>query len=49
MRRTSFAHKVYAPPPGPPVRPATRRGTYAGRVSLVLVAVGVEIRSGVNL
>lgn len=30
MRRTGFARKVYVPPPPAPLRPATRRASYAG-------------------
>lgn len=41
----TFARRVYVPPPSPPVRPATRRATYAGQVSLVLVPKHPYIRS----
>ena len=33
----TFARRIYTPPPSPPVRPATRRASYAGGTSLVLV------------
>ena len=37
MRRTGFARPVYTPPPPAPLRPATRRASYAGTVTLRLV------------
>lgn len=45
LRRTGFARKVYEPPPPAPLRPVERRGTYAGRVSLVLVPKDEPVRS----
>lgn len=45
MRRTGFARKVYTPPSPAPLRPAERRGTYAGAVTLQLVPKDEPVRS----
>ena len=41
----TFARRIYTPPPSPPVRPATRRASYAGGTSLVLLPKHDYIRS----
>lgn len=45
MRRTGFARPVYTPPPPAPLRPATRRASYAGTVTLRLVPKDEPVRS----
>ena len=41
----TFGYRIYTPPPSPPVRPATRRASYAAPVQMVAVPKTELVRS----